>query len=153
MKWLTHSQTPTVASLTFPNGYTISPHTLLWMQLLSHAGIKVKPCWQKGPWSLNSKPCLLVRLQHQVHISTAYSDWIKLILSITDNSWVAKSYRLWINTDVTTSFQLFESWICSISSRLQRRDHFFVCCFSLQKCASIFPTLSEAISKLRLLGN
>ena len=27
------------------NGYVILSHTLYWMQLIIHAGIKINPCW------------------------------------------------------------------------------------------------------------
>ena len=42
MKLFIHFQTSTVASVTFGNGKVISPHTLMCMWLLIHAGIKVR---------------------------------------------------------------------------------------------------------------
>ena len=44
MELIIHSKTSTVAPLKFSNGEVISSHMLLGMQLLIHAGIKVKPC-------------------------------------------------------------------------------------------------------------
>ena len=43
MKLLIHSQTSTVEPLKFENGLVISSCTFLYMWLLIHAGIKVKP--------------------------------------------------------------------------------------------------------------
>ena len=47
MKLLIHSQT--APAHPFGNGYVISPHILLGIWLLSHAGIKINPCKEKFP--------------------------------------------------------------------------------------------------------
>ena len=44
MKLLIHSQTSTAQPLKFGNGWVISSHILLGMNLLIHSGIKSKPC-------------------------------------------------------------------------------------------------------------
>ena len=44
MELLIQSQTSTVQPLKFGNEQVISPHALLGMQLLIHAGVKVNPC-------------------------------------------------------------------------------------------------------------
>ena len=49
---LIHSQTSTVASLKFENGWTISFHKLLAMWLFIHAGIKVNHVSKTGPWGV-----------------------------------------------------------------------------------------------------
>ena len=43
-KLFIHLQTSTVQPLKFWNGWCISSHTLLYVWLLIHAEIKVKPC-------------------------------------------------------------------------------------------------------------
>ena len=53
VKLLVHSQTPTVQPLKFGNERIITPYTLLGIQLLIHAGVKV------NPWLGNRTPGFL----------------------------------------------------------------------------------------------